>query len=103
MYITALCRSWNRWLAEVWHQCRGRLRWSCVVPTMLLDEALVQMRTAEAYGAVVVCMRPLEGDRALTDPYFYPIYGEWGHLDLVHHGINNTPFRHGVVSAHRAI
>ena len=30
----ALCRSWNRWLAEVWKQGKGRLRWSCVVPTM---------------------------------------------------------------------
>ena len=24
----ALCRSWNRWLAEVWQQSQGRLRWS---------------------------------------------------------------------------
>ena len=39
----ALCRSWNRWLAEVWQQSQGRLRWSCVVPTLLLDEAIEQM------------------------------------------------------------
>ena len=60
MYITALCRSWNRWLAEVWHQCRGRLRWSCVVPTMLLDEALVQMRTAKAHGAYARGVGPVD-------------------------------------------
>jgi predicted TIM-barrel fold metal-dependent hydrolase len=42
-----LCRSWNRWLAEVWQQSQGRLRWSCVVPTLLLDEAVVQIRAAK--------------------------------------------------------
>jgi predicted TIM-barrel fold metal-dependent hydrolase len=78
----ALCRSWNRWLAEVWKQGHGRLRWSCVVPTMMLDEALVQMRTARAHGAVAVCMRPLEGERCLTDPYFYPIYDAASRLDM---------------------
>ena len=78
----ALCRSWNRWLADVWRQSQGRLRWSCVVPTLLLDEALVQMRTAQEHGAVAVCMRPLEGDRGLTDPYFYPIYEEASRLDM---------------------
>src|SRR3984893_377692 len=36
----ALCRSWNRWLADTWRQSHGRLRWSCVVPSMVLDEAV---------------------------------------------------------------
>ena len=78
----ALCRSWNRWMAEVWTQGQGRLRWSCVVPTMRLDEAIRQMREAQAHGAVAVCMRPLEGDRLLTNRYFYPIYEEASRLDL---------------------
>ncbi len=78
----ALCRSWNRWLAEVWKQGKGRLRWSCIVPTLMLDEALVQMRTAKDHGATAVCMRPLEGNRSLTDPYFYPIYEEASRLNL---------------------
>ena len=25
----ALCKSWNRWLADIWKQGKGRLRWSC--------------------------------------------------------------------------
>jgi uncharacterized protein len=77
-----LCRSWNRWMAEVWTQGQGRLRWSCVVPTMRLDEAIRQMREAQAHGAVAVCMRPLEGERLLTNRYFYPIYEEASRLDL---------------------
>lgn len=78
----AVCRSWNRWLADVWKQAKGRLRWSCVVPTTMLDEAVVQMRTAKKNGAVAVCMRPLEGDRMLADHYFYPIFEEASRLDL---------------------
>jgi predicted TIM-barrel fold metal-dependent hydrolase len=78
----ALCRSWNRWLAEVWKQSQGRLRWSCVMPTLLLDEAIEQMRAAQEHGAVAVCMRPLEGERGMTDPYFYPVYEEASRLDM---------------------
>jgi uncharacterized protein len=70
----ALCRSWNRWLAEVWKKSAGRLRYSCVIPTMMIDEATAQIKFAKEHGAVAVCMRPLEGERHLTDPYFYPIY-----------------------------
>ena len=78
----AICRSWNRWLGDVWQQGGGRLLWSCVLPTLMLDEAQVQMRTAKEHGAVAVCMRPLEGDRSMLDPYFYPIYEEAARLDM---------------------
>ena len=78
----AICRSWNRGLADLWKQSKGRLRWSCVIPTMMLDEAVNQMRTAKENGAVAVCLRPLEGDRMLTDEYFYPVFEEASHLDL---------------------
>ena len=69
----ALTRSWNRWLAETWGTSGGRLPWSCLVPTRLLDEAVVQMRCARAHGAVAFCLIPLEGDRLVTDPYFHPL------------------------------
>ena len=78
----ALCRAWNRWLADVWRMSRGRLRWSCVIPTLMLDEALIQMRAAKENGAVAIWMRPLEGDRSMADPYFYPIYEEASRLDM---------------------
>ena len=78
----ALCRSWNKWLADVHRQSNGRLRWSCVIPTLSLDEAVNQMRFAKENGSVAVCMRPLEGDRSLTDPYFYPVYEEATNLNM---------------------
>jgi predicted TIM-barrel fold metal-dependent hydrolase len=78
----ALCRSWNRWLADVGKKSQGRLRYSCVIPTMMINEAIAQIKTAKENGAVAVCMRPLEGDRHLTDSYFYPLYEAATNLDM---------------------
>jgi len=78
----AVCKSWNRWLADLWKQGKGRLRWSCVVPIQTMDVALSEIRTAKENGAVAVCLRPIEGNRTLVDPYFYPIYEEASRLDL---------------------
>ena len=78
----ALCRSWNRWLGDVWRKGNGRLRWSCVIPSMLMDETIEQVKMAKESGAVAVCLRPLEGDRHLTDPYFYPLYDVASSLDM---------------------
>jgi len=78
----ALCMSWNRWMSDVWKQGRNRLRWSCVVPAMTIEESLRQMRHAKENGAVAVCLRPFEGGRHLVDPYFYPIYDEAVRLDM---------------------
>ncbi len=78
----ALCRSWNRWLADVSKKSQGRLLYSCVVPAMRIDEAIEEVRFAKENGGVAVCMRPLEGDRHLSDPYFYPLYQFASDLDM---------------------
>jgi predicted TIM-barrel fold metal-dependent hydrolase len=78
----ALCRSYNRWLADIWRQGKGRLRWSMLPPLLSIPDALEEMRIARANGAVAVCMRPIEGNRLLVDPYFYPIYDEAQRLDM---------------------
>ncbi len=78
----ALCKSWNRWMAEVWAQGKNRLRWSCVVPAMTISESLQQMRFAKKNGAVAVSLRPYEDNKHLVDPYFYPIYEEATRLDM---------------------
>lgn len=102
----ALCRSWNRWLADIWRQGKGRLRWSMLPPLLSIPDALDEMRTAKANGAVAVCMRPVEGNRLLVDPYFYPVYQEAERLDMpvaVHIANGNpaildlfrSPYQHG--------
>ena len=78
----ALCKSYNRWLADIWRQGKGRLRWSCMAPTLSMPDALDQIRFGKENGAVAVLMRPIEGNRLLVDPYFYPIYDEASRLDL---------------------
>lgn len=78
----AMNRGWNRWLADIWKQGEGRLRWSCVPPWMTMDSAIEEIQFAKENGAVAVTMRPIEGNRTLVDPYFYPIYEEAQRLDL---------------------
>jgi predicted TIM-barrel fold metal-dependent hydrolase len=78
----ALCKSWNRWLADIWKQGNGRLRWSCMAPTLSMPDALDQIRWSKENGACAVLMRPVEGNRLLSDPYFYPVYDEAQKLDL---------------------
>ncbi|MGH7825588.1 MAG: amidohydrolase family protein [Candidatus Binatia bacterium] len=89
----ALCKSWNRWLADIWRQGKGRLRWSCMAPTLSMSDALDQIRFAKENGACAVLMRPVEGNRLLADPYFYPIYDEASRLDIpiaIHIANGNT-------------
>ena len=68
----ALCKAWNRWMAEAWKQSDGRLRWSAVLPLTDLDTAIEMMPWAKENGAVGVVMKPFEGNRFILDPYFFP-------------------------------
>ena len=90
----ALCGSWNRWLSDIWSQSEGRLRWSCLAPTLSMPDALDQIRFAREHGACAVLMRPVEGNRLLVDPYFYPIYEEASRLDMAIavHIANGSPW-----------
>jgi uncharacterized protein len=78
----ALCKSWNRWLADIWKQGQGRLHWSCMAPSLSMPDALDQIRWSHENGACAVLLRPIEGQRLLADPYFYPIYDEAQKLDI---------------------
>jgi predicted TIM-barrel fold metal-dependent hydrolase len=89
MYLTddpklevALCRAYNRYLADACAQTDGRLRWVVVPPLQSLDAALGELRWAKEHGAVGVFFRGLEGERTLDDPYFFPVYEEASALDL---------------------
>jgi predicted TIM-barrel fold metal-dependent hydrolase len=88
----AVCKSWNRWLASIWKQGEGRLRWSCVLPLRTLDVAIEEMRFCRDNGACAVFLRCIEGNRLLHDPYFYPLYEAAAELGLamaVHVGNGN--------------
>jgi predicted TIM-barrel fold metal-dependent hydrolase len=78
----ALCRSYNRWLADIWKKGGGRLRWVAAPPLLSMDKVRDEMQFAKDNGACGIFMRPLEVERPLSDPYFYPLYEIAGELDL---------------------
>ena len=82
----ALCKSYNRWMAELWRDGKGRLRWVAKPPLQLLEKnsALVrdELAWAKQHGACGIFMRGLECERALGSPYFYPLWEISGDLDL---------------------
>jgi len=91
----ALCRSYNRWMAAVCGKAPDRLRWIMVPPLLSMDKALEELRLSKKSGACGIFMRGLEGDRTLSDSYFFPLYEEASRLDMpvcIHSG--NGSFTH---------
>ncbi|HTM10152.1 MAG TPA: amidohydrolase family protein [Verrucomicrobiae bacterium] len=79
---TALCRSYNRWLADIWKSGKGRLRWVVVPPLHYIDKAIAELNFGKENGACGVFIRGVEGDKLPTDPYFFPLYEEASRLNL---------------------
>ena len=88
----ALSKSYNRWLADIWQQAKGRLRWTCILPMNVMDEALRELDFAVEHGACGITMRSIEDDRLLVDEYFDPLYEKASNLNIpitVHIGSSN--------------
>ena len=88
----ALCRSYNRWMADIWSKAKDRLRWAVQLPLMTMDKALDELRWAHGNGACAVFMRGLETHYTLHDSYFFPLYEEASRLNMpigIHSGIGN--------------
>ncbi len=88
----ALNKSYNRWMADIWNQSNGRLRWVVVPPLFSMDATLEELQFGKENGACGVFMRGIEADRLLCDPYFFPMYEEASRLDMpicIHAGIGN--------------
>ena len=79
--LLALCRSYNRWLAETWRRGSGRLRWVVVTPGLSLDKALEAIHLGKEHGACGIFMRAVEGDRRLSDGYCVIVQGVVGSGD----------------------
>lgn len=80
---TALCKSYNRWLAEKCSQSGGRLQWVAVVPLLDMEAAVGEAQAAKRLGACGLMKKGVEcGSRSAADPYFYPLYEAAQRLDL---------------------
>lgn len=95
-----ICKGYNRWLADIHAQGKDRLRWICVLPLLDMSASLEELEFCKENGACGVFMRGIEGNRLITDPYFYPLYEKMSELDMavgVHVG-NGNPHNLDLVS-----
>ena len=78
----ALCRSYNRWIAERCAESSGRLRWIAVIPWYDIAASIEQVNFARANGACGILKRGWDCRRACSDPYFFPVYRAAERVDL---------------------
>jgi predicted TIM-barrel fold metal-dependent hydrolase len=101
----ALCKSYNLWMADLWRQGHGRLRWVAKPPLRLLEKTPDAVRDelawAKQHGACGIFMRGLECERALGSAYFYPLWRMSGDLDLpvCVHSANGSFLHHDFFAA----
>ena len=78
----ALVRTYNRWMADIWKQGNGRLRWAVMLPWYTMDKAVEELRFGKENGACAIYSRYAEADQLLNSPYFYPVYEEASALNI---------------------
>ena len=79
----ALCRSYNRWLADIWERSGGeRLRWVAMPPLKSMDKVRDELKFCKERGACGIFMRGFDNDMRLSNPYYDPMYKAAAELDL---------------------
>ncbi len=88
----ALCRAYNRWLADIRTKAPDRLRWAVQLPVLSMEASLEELRWARENGACAVSLRGVETRQPLHHPYFFPLYEEAQRLDIaigIHAGVGS--------------
>ena len=70
----AICRGYNRWLADLWREGGNRLRWAAIVPLMDIDASIAEARFAKDNGGCALFTRGVFEERVLTDHYYDRLY-----------------------------
>jgi predicted TIM-barrel fold metal-dependent hydrolase len=70
----ALCRAYNRFVANACAKAPERLKWVAILPLRDLEASLQEMKWAKERGAVGVFFRGMEGNLTLDNSYFTPIF-----------------------------
>ena len=100
----ALCKAYNRFMAEVWAKSEGRIKWVVVPPLRDIDATIQEIQFGREHGACGIFFRGIEMDRTLDDPYFFPVYAAAQSLDLaicVHQG-QGAPALNNLVDVSRS-
>jgi predicted TIM-barrel fold metal-dependent hydrolase len=71
---TALCRAYNRFVADGCAEAPDRLRWVAIPPLRDRAAALDEIQWAKERGAVGIFFRGIEGNLTLDNPYLHPVY-----------------------------
>ena len=69
----ALCRAYNRFLAQACGQAAERMKWVAVLPFQSMNVALDEIRFAKQNGAVGIFFRGIEGEYTPDHPYLLPV------------------------------
>jgi hypothetical protein len=64
----ALCRSYNRWMADIVKKAPDRFRWVVVPPLLNLERVFEELKFGKAHGACGVYLRGLEAAGASAIP-----------------------------------
>jgi predicted TIM-barrel fold metal-dependent hydrolase len=91
----AMCRAYNRWLADLWRESGGRLRWVVAPPVQDMTATLEELEFGKANGACGIMLHGLLGDYTPVDPYFFPLYQKANDLEMAvcyHAGMYNHAF-----------
>lgn len=94
----ALCKSYNRWLADIWKKAPDRLKWAVMPPLLSMDKVADELKFAKDHGAVAVFLRGIECEMQLDDPYFHRLYELGEELDLAmgFHAGNGSLTHHAI-------
>ena len=78
----ALCRSYNRWMADIIKKAADRFRWIVVPPLLNMERVFEELKFGKDHSACGVYLRGLEANRRVSDAYFFPVYDTASRLDL---------------------
>jgi predicted TIM-barrel fold metal-dependent hydrolase len=86
----ALCKGYNRWLAQINKQSPEKLRWVVCPPLLSMDKVREELKFGKDNGACGIFIRALEASKLISDPYFFPLYEMAAEFDLpicLHSGV----------------
>src|SRR5262245_64507220 len=69
----ALCRSYNRWIADIVKKAPDRFRWVVVPPLLNFERVVEGLQLGKEHGACGVYLSAREADRRLSDSKLNPL------------------------------
>jgi predicted TIM-barrel fold metal-dependent hydrolase len=79
---TAICRSYNNWIADVCNQSGGRLKWVATIDPADPRAAAAEMMRAKQLGAIGTMVLGMAGDRCIAEAPYEPIWATAAEIDM---------------------